>query len=190
MHERVHIAFKMSETAHPDFDLPWCKSFCADSSLEAVETFSRVPNGQGGENSLLAISLNTSNTIRACKSFIKRSPDSQALANSAYVLFSLGSGLNSIAGVCHGSIVTLMFDETFGQLMTHFFQRDELITGDLGVSFKRPLKTPAVVYCAVRVERAPEGRKTWMVGEIRDGTGTTFAEGRCLYFRRKIRGHL
>ena len=106
------------------------------------------------------------------------------------MLFSLGSGVNSIAGVCHGSIVTLMLDETFGQLMTHFFERDELITADLRVSFKRPLRTPVVVLCTARIEEEPEGRKTWMNGDIRDGNGTVFAEGKSLYLRRKAKGHL
>lgn len=173
-----------------DLNLPWCNRLTADPSYKAVDTFSRVPNGEGGENSLLAISLNSSTTIRACKSFIKPHPNSQALGSSADVLFSLGSGVNSIAGVCHGSIVSLMFDETFGQLMTHFFDRNELITAELRVSFKRPLRTPAVVLCTAQVEREPEGRKTWMSGQIRDGVGTVFAEAQCLYLRRKIKGHL
>lgn len=106
------------------------------------------------------------------------------------MLFSLGSGVNSIAGVCHGSIVTLMLEETFGQLMTHFFERDELITADLGVSFKRPLRTPVVVLCTDRIKREPEGRKTWLNGDIRDGNGTVFTEGKGLYLRRKAKGHL
>ena len=162
----------------------------ADPSLEPVTTFSRVPNGESGENSLLAVSLNTPNTVRACKSFIKASTDSRALGSSVYQLFSLGCGVNSIASVCHGSIVTLMFDETFGQLMTHFFDRDQLITAELTTSFKRPLRTPAVVLCTARIETEPEGRKTRMVGEISDGSGNVYAVGRSLYLRRKAKGHL
>lgn len=180
----------MLEPFEEDFNLPWCNAFRADLSIKPVDTFSRLSHGQGGENSLLAISLNTPTTVRACKSFIKHSSgDSAAIGPSAYMLFSLGSGVNSIAGVCHGSIVSLMLDETFGRLMTYFFDRDELITAGLEVSFKRPLRTPAVVLCTARTEREPEGRKTWMIGEIQDGNGTVFAHGKCLYVRR-AKGHL
>jgi len=46
------------------------------------------------------------------------------LESSFHVLFSLGSEIDSIFGVCHGSIVTLMLDEAFEQLMTNFVDRD------------------------------------------------------------------
>jgi len=46
------------------------------------------------------------------------------LESSVHVLFSLGSEIDSIFGVCHGSIVTLMLDEAFEQLMTNFVDRD------------------------------------------------------------------
>ncbi|KAL8742692.1 MAG: hypothetical protein Q9190_004860 [Brigantiaea leucoxantha] len=180
----------MNQAFENDFNLLWCNKLAADPSLKHVDTFSRVAHGEGGENSLLAISLNTSTTVRACRSFIRSSPDSKAIGTSAYVLFSLGSDINGIAGVCHGSIVTLMFDETFGQLMAHSFDRDELITAELTTSFRRPLKTPAVVLCKAQVEREPEGRKTWMNGEICDGNGIVFATGKGLYLRRKAKGHL
>ncbi|KAL8639250.1 MAG: hypothetical protein Q9226_008891 [Calogaya cf. arnoldii] len=180
----------MQEELQGDFDLLWCNDLAADPSLQPVHTFSRVPNGEAGENSLFAISLNNSSTIRACRSFIKSRLDSQVLGSSVYMLFSLGSGINSIAGVCHGSIISLMFDETFGQLMAHFFDRDELITAELGVSFKRPLKTPTVVVCIARIDKEPEGRRTWLNGEIRDGQGTVFAQGQGLYMRRRAKGQL
>ncbi|CAL8579970.1 hypothetical protein XPA_005703 [Xanthoria parietina] len=180
----------MPEELQTDFDLPWCNDLAANLGLQPVRTFSRVPHGVVGENSLLAISLNTSTTIRACKSYVKSSPDSQMLGSSVYMLFSLGSGVNSIAGVCHGSIITLMFDETFGQLMAHFLDRDELITAELRVSFKHPLRTPTVVLCTARIEKEPERRRTWLCGEVRDGDGTVFAEGQSLYMRRRTKGHL
>ena len=173
----------MSKELVSDFSLPWCKALLADRSLEPVPTYSRVPHGGSTgatENSLLAISLHTSNTIRACMSFIKRSADSHALGSSAHMLFSLGSGINGISGVCHGSIITLMLDEAFGQLMTNFFERDKLITAQLVVSFKRPPMAPAVVLCTTWIETEPEGRKTWMGGEVRGGLGGAYAEGKGL----------
>lgn len=106
------------------------------------------------------------------------------------MLFSLGSGVDGISGVCHGSIVALMFDEAFGQLMANFFDRDWLITAELVVSFKRPLMTPAVVLCTTWIETEPEGRKTWMRGRLEDGLGSVYAEGKALYLKRKIKGHL
>lgn len=179
----------MPDDFEGDFDLPWCNNLAADPSLQRVPTFSRVPNGEAGENSLFAISLNNSCTIRACKSFLKCFPDSR-LGGPVYMLFSLGSGVNSIAGVCHGSIITLMFDETFGQLMAHSIDRDELITADLGVSFKRPVRTPIVVLCTAQISKEPDGRRTWLTGDIRDGSGTIFAEGKSLYMRRRAKGLL
>ncbi|KAL8668763.1 MAG: hypothetical protein Q9168_006621 [Polycauliona sp. 1 TL-2023] len=180
----------MDEIYKSDFDLPWCRDLITDPSVKPVNTFSRVANGDGGENSLLALSLKTSKTIRACRFFIRSPSDFQTLDTSAHMLFSLGPNVNSIAGVCHGSIISLMFDETFGQLMTHSFDRESLITAELRVSFKRPLVTPAVVLCTASIEGIPEGRKTWMRGEITDGGSTVFAQATCLYLTRKAKGHL
>ena len=180
----------MPEESISDFSLPWCKALLADSSLEPVPTFSRVRHHGSTENSLLAISLRTPNTIRACMCLIERPADSRTLGTSIHMLFSLGSGVNGISGVCHGSIVTLMFDEAFGQLMTTFLDRDWLITAELAVSFKRPLRTPAVVLCTTWIETEPEGRKTWMRGKLEDGLGGVYAEGRALYLKRKEKGSL
>ena len=180
----------MAEDPKNDFSLPWCEALRHDPSMESMTTFSRIQHTASTENALFATTLNSPNTVRASETFLKRSADCRPAGNSVYQLFSLGSGLNSISGVCHGAMVTLMLDEAFAQLMTSLFARDELVTGELVVSFKRPLKTPAVVLCRTWFAKEPEGRKHYLNGEVQDGFGYVYAEGRGIILTRKVKGRL
>lgn len=84
----------------------------------------------------------------------------------------------------------MMLDEAFVQLMTSLFSRDEMITGELVVSFKRPLKTPAVVLCRTWFEKEPEGRKHYLKGEVQDGLSYVYAEGRGIILTGNFKGRL
>ncbi|MCJ1250986.1 hypothetical protein MMC30_008216 [Trapelia coarctata] len=175
----------MADEILSDFCLPWCTALTADSSWKAVPSYSRILHVDSTENAFLARTLRTPETVRACTSFFKASADARPLGSTVIMLFSLGSGLDGISGVCHGAFITMMLDEAMGQLMAMVVPRDGMITAELVVKFQRPLKTPAVVLCRSWIEREPEGRKLWVRGEVTDGVGGVYAEGKGLFMGRR-----
>ena len=78
-----------------------------------------------------------------------------------------------------------MLDEGMGQLMACVTDRNQMITANLIIRFKRPLLTPAVVSCRSWVEREPKGRKLWIRGEVGDGIGGVYAEGEASFMKRR-----
>ena len=60
-----------------------------------------------------------------------------------------------------------------------------MITGQLLVTFKQPIKTPAVVSCKSWIEKEPKERKLWVKGEVADGLGSVYAEGEALFMKRE-----
>ena len=153
--------------------------------MEPITTFSRIAHPDTTENNLLARTLQTSTTVRACKSFLRRSVDSGTPRNQVYMLFSLGRDLNGIAGYCHGAVISLMLDEATGQLMACECDRDQMITAQLNVKFRQPIKTPNVVLCRSWIEREPEKRKLWIKGEVSNGVGGIYADADALFMKRR-----
>ena len=168
-----------------DFSLQWCKAIFADNSWTSIPTASQALHSDSTENRLVASTLATPSTVRDCQTFIKQSHDASILGTSILMLFALGSDLNGISGVCHGAVVTLMLDEGMGQLMACVTDRNQMITANLIIRFKRPLLTPAVVSCRSWVEREPKGRKLWIRGEVGDGIGGVYAEGEASFMKRR-----
>lgn len=108
------------------------------------------------------------------------------------MLFSLGRGVEGIAGTGHGAIVALMLDEVMATLATEIFGRNGIITAALEVRFKRRLDTPRVVLAraslkGVNEEAGPEKdrKKVGVQATVEDGEGGVFADGRSVFVRLK-----
>lgn len=106
----------MTDEILSDFSLPWCKALSEDATLQLIVTDSRTYHCSTGENSLLASSLANPSCIRAVQTFIRRGPSASLAQTEIYMLFSLGRGVECIAGTGHGAIVALMLDEVMARL--------------------------------------------------------------------------
>lgn len=176
-----------------DFSVPWCKSLYDDPTLQPIATASRIYHPSTGENSLLASTLATSACIRAVQTFIRRGPTSLG-QTEIYMLFSLGRGVEGIAGTGHGAIVALVLDEVMGTLAAEVFGRYGIITAALEVRFKRRLETPRVVLAKAALEGGKKGvageerrKKVEILGTVEDGEGGLLAEGKTVFVRLRPR---
>jgi len=109
------------------------------------------------ENVFLATTLATTSCIRAVKTFIRRGPTASLAQLEIYMLFSLGRGVEGIAGTGHGAIVALMLDEVMAGVAAEVFRRHGIITGALEVRYKRRVETPRVVLARASLKGVKEG---------------------------------
>jgi len=177
-----------------DFSSPWCKALSDDPTLQPIVTASRIYHPSTGENSLLASNLANPSCIRAVQTFIKRGPGASLAQTEIYMLFSLGRGVQGIAGTGHGAIVALLLDEVMGTLAAEVFGRYGIITAALEVGFRRRLDTPRVVLARASLKGVEEDagtgkekKKVEIVGTVEDGEGGVFADGRSIFVRLKSR---
>ncbi len=110
------------------------------------------------------------------------------------MLFSLGRGVEGIAGTGHGATVALMLDEMMAGVAAEVFGRHGIITGALEVRYKRRVETPRVVLARASLKGVQEeagaekdGKKLEILGTVEDGEGGVFAEGRTVFVRFKPR---
>ncbi|KAL2001818.1 hypothetical protein VTN02DRAFT_1161 [Thermoascus thermophilus] len=202
----------------------WCADLLADPSLQPVRASSRVKRPSTTSCALIGETLNTENTFRAWQCFYRAGagassgrknenengnnsttppPDADA-ADELLILFSLGTGMDGHAGVLHGGILAVMFDELLGTLATTAIpqpQDKEDVSGDwtpiytvsLTIRFRRPLTTPGFVLGRAWCDdagrrRTSYGRKVWVRGVLEDGEGgEVFAEGEAVYVEMKKR---
>lgn len=122
------------------------------------------------------------------QTYLKQVPDSNTPQDMTEVrmVFSLGDGVNGIAGTCHGGLIGLMLDEVTGQLAAEVFGRYNIITAGLQVAYKRKLSTPAVVLCRAWLGEAKD-RKLKIEGTIEDGMGGVYAIGQTVFVKTDSR---
>lgn len=136
-------------------------------------------------------------------------------ADELLILFSLGTGMDGHAGVLHGGILAVMFDELLGtlaaglqsqqsqpqqlqqqqqQTATTQSREEEnsspdwtaIYTVSMTIRFRRPLTTPGFVLGRSWCDAGrTRGRKVWVRGVLEDGEGGVFAEGEALYVEKK-----
>ncbi|KAK2612468.1 hypothetical protein QQS21_001572 [Conoideocrella luteorostrata] len=174
----------------------WCLRLLCDPSLSPIATPSRQPK-LSSEDSFIAETLATGNTISAWQSFYKvlRPLSSRPLADTPSVdqtsgspvagelvsLLALGRGINGHSNVAHGGLVATILDDTMGMVVTlHRSPGMSGYTAFLNMKFRKPLATPSIVLCRTWLERSG-GRKLWLRGTIEDGEGGLFAEAESLW---------
>jgi acyl-coenzyme A thioesterase PaaI-like protein len=180
--------------AEPDLahfkSIPWCNALLTSPQHVLAATGSRTPK-PSTEDELFAATLRSPRTIPACISFYTRPTGPDARIEEVTSLLTLEAGLNGYAGVCHGGIIATLLDEVMGLLLTlqqHSARGDadiigkSTLTAELVVRYLKPVLVPQTV-CIVCNEEKIDGRKVWLVGTIKDHSGTELAKGRGLFIR-------
>ena len=170
----------------------WCTQILDDQTLQPIATRNRTPK-TSTQDSLIAETLATDNTIRAWQSFYKPLPlentstntendATSAVAGELVSLLSLGRGANGHADVLHGGIVVTIADDTMGMVArAHRTPNVAAYTAYMTVQFRRPVPTPGVILCRTWLERRSRGRKMYLRARVEDGEGGLFAEVESLW---------
>ena len=179
----------MPKEAISDFSLPWCRALFDDPAWRPILTLTRLQSQTGTENALTAETLWTDRTIRTIQSFEKPKhiPNREEEIEEVRMLFSLGSGVDGMGGICHGGLVGLMLDEVLSLMVAVVTGSFAHFTVELNVGFKNSLGTPRVVLCRawLNAENPSQGRKVWVNGTVEDGEGGVFAVGDALFVRMR-----
>jgi acyl-coenzyme A thioesterase PaaI-like protein len=179
----------MIEPDQAHFELiPWCSALLNDPSFTITPTFSRQPK-LNTEDSLIASTLNSPQTVKACLSLYKTPPKGDPWISEVRTLMSLGTGMNGGPFMLHGGIVAALMDDVIGTLLTVNKSEGGLplststVTAYLNVSYLRLVSTPQTVLVVAR-SREVKGKKFFMESEIRDGEGGVLARAESLWIRR------
>ncbi|KUJ06178.1 thioesterase family protein [Mollisia scopiformis] len=151
-----------------DLVKPWCKKVMDDPQWERLSTRAK------SSNALFTETLWTDETICAHQSFYRSQRSENLPSGEIRVLLSLGSGLDGHPGICHGGFLSLIFDDTIHELAAKELPT-LAVTVSLTVTFRQPVRTPALVVCRAWMEKVPVGRKAWIESTIEDGKGGVFA---------------
>lgn len=173
--------------------IPWCRKLLDDPNFQITTTFSRQYK-ESTEDSLLAETLKTDNTVRAVLTLCRLPRDisleeggKKALRiDEVRTLVSLGSGMNGHSHILHGGIVATLLDEVMGILLTsnkdpaNASIQGETFTAYLHVNYLKPVDTPQTVVVTSRF-RELKGRKHFIESTIEDGDGAVLANGEALW---------
>lgn len=134
------------------------------------------------EDSLLAETFKTLQTIRSCVCIHARPKDSEDSVEELFFLMHIGSGLNGHPHIMHGGVIATIIDLGISTLWMVNAERahalavskgerrqDEFVgavTAGLNVQYKKPVSTPGLLLATVRYARR-EGRKEFMSVEVK-----------------------
>ncbi|KAK2761350.1 hypothetical protein FQN54_001872 [Arachnomyces sp. PD_36] len=174
--------------------IPWCRKLLDHPDYQITTTFSRQYK-ESTEDSLLAETLKTDNTVRSVLSLSRRPREislegergGKALRiDEIRTLVSLGSGMNGHSHILHGGIVATLLDEVMGILLTankdpaNASIQGETFTAYLHVNYLKPVDTPQTVVVIAKF-RELKGRKHYIESTIEDGSGVVLAKGEALW---------
>ena len=176
--------------------IPWCTKLLNDPNFYIIKAPSRQYK-ESTEDSLVAETLKTDNTVRSCLLLCKHptkilregGSGSGGLVqqiDEVRTLMSIGSGLNGHSHILHGGMLAGLFDEVMGMLLTVNKDlqdpagRDETFTAYLHVNFLKPVATPQTVLFTAKF-REVKGRKCYIDSTVEDGHGVVMAKGEALW---------
>ncbi|MCJ1450286.1 hypothetical protein MMC28_000616 [Mycoblastus sanguinarius] len=182
--------------------IPWCQDIIKDATFTPITNRIRPADPATNSRSFFERTLWTSDTIRACAVFHKgpirtgepsipsgpSNIDAGAFNFENFdfgetrVLFSLGNGLNGIAGSAHGGLLAFLLDEVMG-IPVYMQKPGMFVTAEMKLSYRRPVPTPGVILSRSWVDRVGEGRKIWVKGTIEDGKGAVLASSDSLFVK-------
>lgn len=172
----------------------WCRPLLTSSEYTPIPTFSRIPKAST-EDSLIAETFKTPETISACLSFYKNPSDSTGGSiNEIRRLMSLQQGVNGGVKVAHGGFLATLMDDAMGALIGAINMHEgrdpgqaepgatssRSVTAGLNVKFLKAVATPQDVEVIARL-RERKGRKLYIDGEIRDKNGVLMASSEALW---------
>jgi uncharacterized protein (TIGR00369 family) len=92
--------------------------------------------------------------------------------------FVLGERYQGGAGFGHGGIIAVLLDEAMGKVCR--FREVRAVTAELTVEYLKPINVQQEIIVEGR-ETEQKGRNIFMIGEIRDTTGTVLARGKARF---------
>lgn len=160
--------------------IPWCATLLNDPTYQLVPNAFRelIPNST--QMALVNRTLNTSDTIAAWCTLLRRPQHSPSNASDvSLTLFSLGVGLDGTPGMMHGGMTAVLFDGVV-TLLTGLCRESQGLTGynvtkELKVVFVAACVTPGVVVVESRVVGVRKDRRYELAAEMRDGRGKVLA---------------
>jgi thioesterase superfamily protein 4 len=185
--ENIAYATPVPATLSHFASTPWCAKLMADPQLRPIRTPTREPKDPSSEDSLLAHTLATPETIRAWQSYYRPPTASNpaAAATAAGEICSLlyfGSGLDGHPRVAHGGILSALIDEAMAMVAyAHLPTGKHVYTAFIKVGFRRPVETPGALLLRSWIDERSGGRKMWLRANVEDGEGRVCAEGEGLF---------
>lgn len=177
------------EDEEPDLlhfqSIPWCASLIADPFFTTTPTFARQFK-ESTEDSLIAETLRTTNTISHCLSIYRVPLKGKTWIEEVRTFVTLGNGMNGGPNLLHGGMIATLLDEAMGLLLT--VNKDDhggplsaaTVTAKLDIRYLKTIWTPGTVMAVAQCTRR-EGRKFWQEAWIADCDGTVLARADALW---------
>ncbi|GMH40479.1 hypothetical protein BSKO_08383 [Bryopsis sp. KO-2023] len=114
-----------------------------------------------------------------------------AQATEFHAAIKLGRNVCGYPSTVHGGLTAAIIDETLGGLMVSLWKAGAIgllpaVTARLEVDYCKKVPQNTSVLCTSRLESV-EGRKLWMVAEVKDKpNGTTYATARALFVTPRV----
>ncbi|KAH8687389.1 HotDog domain-containing protein [Tricladium varicosporioides] len=166
-------------------EIDWCNKILTNKSIVNISIPDRTPIAST-ESALVRETLNTSNTVKACVTFLRyiklgskqemeqRGETKHNPFLEVGAILDLQSGVNGFAKTMHGGVFGVVLDEVCGTA-ANMQAKHGALTASLTVNFKKSLHTPAVVVCRGRVVKK-EGKKLFLKGSFEDKDGNILAQ--------------
>lgn len=112
-------------------------------------------------------------------------------ATEFHAAIRLGRNVCGYPSIVHGGLTAAIIDETLGGLMVSLWKSGAIgllpaVTARLEVDYCKKVPQNALVLCTTKLESV-EGRKLWMVAEVKDKpNGTTYATARALFVTPRV----
>jgi len=181
----------MDETNLDHFQsIAWCAALISDQAFKLGPNFSRQPKAST-EDSLIAETLKTTNTISHCLTIYKPPPPPAVFIDEVHMLMTLGSGMNGGPNLLHGGIISTLMDDAMGALLTlnkeHqgiplYSQTHATVTATLDIKYLKPIPTPKTVLVSVSCVESTE-KKFRFEAKISDEKGVDLATAKALWIR-------
>lgn len=170
--------------------VPWCRSILEDPEYTVEATHSRVLFKQTGENTFLADTLKTKNTIEGWCSVYRKPTPSRPMKDEVRTLLSLNAGLNGYPRICHGGLVATVLDEVSSILVAECLYSQNLppdnVTADLRIRFMKPVLIPGIVMVKAKVTDVQKVKKYFVEAELVDADGDVRAKANGLFIRTNV----
>ncbi|MCJ1446919.1 MAG: hypothetical protein MMC23_007427 [Stictis urceolatum] len=111
-----------------------------------------------------------------------------ASAGKIWAFYRLGAAVAGHKGVVHGGFTATLLDEVMGMASLGLTETRSVVTAELKVTYKAPVRTESCILVRAQPERV-EGRKAWMKGWVEDlGSGRVCVEATSLFIVPKDKG--
>lgn len=165
--------------------IPWCAKLLAEPDVVVIPTASRQRK-DSTEDELVAVTLQTEETVRAWLTFYKRPAAGSTRVDRVYNLLSLGPGVNGYARLVAGGIIAVVLDECMGvlgplnQRLGYVGARGLTVTANLNINYLKAVPTPGI-YLATATLLDIKGRKYYIEASMKNGDGIVLATADSLW---------